>query len=219
MPTPHHLLCPTTDRTARELSRAYGFSSPEALAESLPTDAVVADIGTGLSTLGDAIAEARSDINWLNVDIRYSGHAYLSERQLGKKRQASPDNVHYVAGNALSLGLKQGAFDRVYSSWMLPHLYLTSPKLATAAVHNMAQLLRADGSMSVHSRKTRNNVSARDYHADPDKVAQDIVQASRLGIFEGAVQRYVHISAAMSWTGEAEPRHALRGRREKVQTV
>jgi len=91
-------MSPSTSRSAKKLSRAYGFESPGALADSLPQNALVVDVGSGKSKFGRSITQIRPDVHWVNVDLR-NGRMRTTRRFQAK----APDNLHYVAGNALNL--------------------------------------------------------------------------------------------------------------------
>jgi SAM-dependent methyltransferase len=178
-------LAPPSIRDSRELSYTHECLDLEEFVEGLPPDAVVFDIGAGASPFGCDVAGRRPDVLWVNVDRRYEQSTHLGKyvaRQLSEK----PDlpNVHYVPADMTSregLPFEAGIADRVYCSAVVPHLGRT----ASRAAHNMAQLLKPSGYMSVsgfsdtrgYGRAAR--VSAVEYGNDPNGSVKNVVEAMR----------------------------------------
>lgn len=187
-----HEMAPTTKRSARLLSRVYGYKNPAELAASLPDEAVIADFGAGHSKFGKTIVGLRDDITWVNVDPRYVS---FRGRRFQKK---APEGLHYLAGDVLNPSLAEGTFDRVFSSALLPHIVMTSRDLAIGGVHNMAGLLKENGELStagfVNSRRQISpdriiSVTAEQYHADPEAVASQVVDVMTLPRHFAALQK------------------------------
>lgn len=193
-----HEMAPTTCRSAKLLSRVYGFKTPKELAESLPTEATVVDFGAGQSKFGQKIVGLRDDIGWTNVDPRYgSDHST-------RKRVLLPEGVVHIAGDVLDPPFESGTFDRVYSSALLPHIVMTSPVLALRAIHNMATLLKEDGVLSVAGfinfrwmipRDKVSVVSAEQYNDDPGLVSAQIVGSMILSPSAEMTQRCINIAS------------------------
>jgi hypothetical protein len=97
MPTWHET-APSTARNAKQLSYAYGYDSPEALATSLPVDALVVDVGAGRSKFGHTITILRPDIHWVNVDQRNGRRFPLRHPQ-----RKAPPNLQYIVCVQISL--------------------------------------------------------------------------------------------------------------------
>lgn len=177
-----HESAPKTRRSARHLSRVYGYKNPRDLAESLPEGAVVADFGSAYSKFGKAITALREDISWFNIDPMYADHG----RRLQRK---APPNLQHVAGSVFKPPLPPGSCDRVFSSALLPHIVMSSPVMAGQAVEAMAGLLADDGELGVanfvnhrtligwHQRRGHIAVvGASEFRADPTAVTDSIVQ-------------------------------------------
>lgn len=141
-----HEMAPSTARSARLLSRVYGYDEFGEFVESLPLGAAIADIGAGYSGFGKAVAQRRPDVSWFNVDPVYA-YSHRTERL----QRRAPSNLYYQAGDVLDLRLPVATFDRVFSSALVPHLALTSQEVALQGVHNMANLLSNDGELAVAS--------------------------------------------------------------------
>ena len=177
-----HESAPKTRRSARHLSRVYGYKNPRELAESLPEGTVVADFGSAYSKFGKAITGFRGDISWFNIDPLYASHG----RRLQRK---APPNLQYVAGSVFEPPLPSGSCHRVFSSALLPHIVMSSPELAGQAVDAMADLLTEDGELGVanfinhrtlirwHQRRGHIAViGMSEFQADPEVVTASIVQ-------------------------------------------
>lgn len=205
-----HEMAPTTRRSAKLLSRVYGFKTPEKLAESLPAEAAVVDFGAGRSKFGQTIVGLRDDISWINVDPRYvSGPPKRKPRQI-------PEGLLHIAGDVLDPPFESGTFDRVYSSALLPHIVMTSPVLALRAVHNMATLLKEDAVLStagfINSRwmippNKVSVVSAEEYNDAPDLVAAQIVGMMILSPGIEMFQRCINMVS--HYTGSNRPSYEL----------
>ncbi len=174
-------LAPTTKRTANHLAKRYGFENPRQLAESLPPDARVVDFGAGKSNFGNKITRIREDVTWLNIDVR-SGLFQHAQRH----QRRSPSGLQYMKADVFNPPLRSGTLDRVYSSWLLPHIELESWELALDAVHSMASLLNETGVLSVNAggsflHKARAcMVSADEYNNAPEEVADTVVKTVAL---------------------------------------
>jgi hypothetical protein len=170
-------VAPSTKRTARHLSKRYGFKNPKQLAESLPPYARVADFGAGKSHFGKTITDLRPDVMWLNIDVR-TGLFQHAQRQ----QRRSSSGLQYIKSDIFAPPIRPGTLDRVYSSWLLPHIELESGELAVRAVHAMASLLNETGILSINasgrllSRERTSVVSAEEYYASPAELAVDVVR-------------------------------------------
>ena len=184
-------MAPSTKRSERLLSRAYGYGTFWSLADSLPHEAVVVDFGAGRSRFGHAIVGRRDDISWFNVDPRYTG-SWAQRAQLD-----APSGLQYIAGDILTPPFPKASCDVVYSSALLPHIAMSSPELALRAVHNMAGMLRDRGELAAagfindtraDSLQRAVSTTAEDYNADPDLVASHIVDVMTLPLPIKALQ-------------------------------
>lgn len=174
----HHFYehaAPSTGRGARMLARAYGFENPRELATSLPAGARVADFGSGKSNLGEKITAMRPDILWLNIDVR-TGLFHHAQRHQRK----SPAGLQYIKGSVFHPPVQPGTLDRVYSSWLLPHIELDSRTLALDAVHSMTRLLRPEGQINLMGWNTA-NAWRNEYDGSPDETAERLVDAIACG--------------------------------------
>ncbi|HUD07382.1 MAG TPA: class I SAM-dependent methyltransferase [Candidatus Saccharimonadales bacterium] len=136
----------TTDRTAKKLARKHGFKSLTELADSLPKNARVLDLGAGASPFGREVAGLRPDITWVNLDHSYKNHAILND--VGKN---SPKNLEYVFADATELDklYKPQTFDVVFSYWLLPHLSIDDYKPAIETAKAIFTVTKTAGLMSV----------------------------------------------------------------------
>ena len=94
------------------LVHRHGFESVLQLAESLPIDARVLDVGAGASPFGKEVSTLRPDVTWLNFDYSYQEPAILDEVS-----KYTPSNVQHVVGDATKLGetYEPETFDAVFS--------------------------------------------------------------------------------------------------------
>lgn len=136
----------TTGRPAGMLANRHGFKSVKQLADALPQDARVLDVGAGASPFGEEVARLRPDILWINFD-----QCYLDPDISGEVTQNSPTNVLHVAGDATRLGETFGpeSFDVVFSYWLLPHLSLVNRKPAERVARAIFYVTKPGGIMSV----------------------------------------------------------------------
>jgi hypothetical protein len=167
----YYELAPRTGRSARILSRYYGFDSIEQMAESLPQDAVAADFGSGRSNLGKTITDRRSDVRWMNVDVRTGLFRYARRHQ-----KHSAPGLQYVKADVFHPPIRPGTLDRGYSSWLLPNIELDSRELAIQAFHSMATLLKDDGMLSVTGMRNAIVLAANYYNA-PEETANAVIDA------------------------------------------
>lgn len=134
---------PTTGRSSAFQAKQLGFKSVTEFARSLPKNAVVYDIGAGVSYLGHDVVAVRSDITWVNIDPYYS-KVGISDLDDGVSYRALD-----ITKEDLELRDLYGTADMVYSYWMLPHLSLEDDQLARLAIQNMVSLLKKDGVLCV----------------------------------------------------------------------
>lgn len=171
---------PTTARTAEELSRAYGYESHDHFSRSLPVGATVLDVAAGKSTLGLRTAEKRPDIRWWNIDVRRGLFNFA-----GRQQRRGPDNFQYLQANVFDMPFVDGSFDRIYSSFLLPHIAIDSVPEAERAVGNMARMLTPEtGILSVcgfEGGKGYTSATAAEYAADPEAVASAVVESTSAG--------------------------------------
>jgi ubiquinone/menaquinone biosynthesis C-methylase UbiE len=129
----------TTGRPAHKLARKHGFKSVGQVADFLPEEASVIDVGAGASSFGKAVALLRPDITWVNYDYSYKEPYILDEVS-----KNAPANVHFVQGNAVNLvqEFAPETFDAAFSYWLFPHLSLDDidpAKLAARAIFNVTK--------------------------------------------------------------------------------
>lgn len=136
----------TTGRSAEKLAHKHGFKSVGQVADSLPEDAWIADVGAGASPFGVAVAALRPDITWVNYDFSYHEPAILEDVS-----KDTPDNVLFVPGDVLSLDQEFApeTFDATFSYWMFPHLSLDSLEPAQVAARAIFTVTKPGGLMSV----------------------------------------------------------------------
>ncbi|HSW85096.1 MAG TPA: class I SAM-dependent methyltransferase [Candidatus Saccharimonadales bacterium] len=141
-------LMPVTARSAHALSRIYGYDSPKQMAEDLPDDADVIDVGAGASTLGVEISELRPDINWVNVDICYDDEEIVSDISAS---QEFPPNFSLLPADIMTLPetLGEKSFDRVFSYFMLQHIEIADKEAALIAAKNMLKIIKPGGQLSI----------------------------------------------------------------------
>jgi len=147
------IIGPMTDRSGDELAERYGYTDLERLSTSLPSDSEILDVGAGLSNLGHMIASRRPDIQWTNLDIRYSpGRIHpITETTLENLKFTAPDNVRYVAGNVLELPREIAAkrYAHIFSYYMIHHVSNNGREFGVQAIRNMLQLGEPGGKLSV----------------------------------------------------------------------
>lgn len=118
-------------------------SSLGRLVGTLPEGAKIIDVGAGRSNFGQVVASMRSDIQWDSFDTCYADKSILG------KLQEQYDKVRYIPGDIrrpLPRDLV-GAYDRVFSYWLLPHLSGIPGRGAEQAVSNMIRMLGSSGRM------------------------------------------------------------------------
>jgi hypothetical protein len=182
----------TSDRTAEELARRHGFESVAGLAESLPENGVVIDVGAGASDLLDKTAELRPDVSFVKFDLSYQNPAVLDEAQA-----AAPANVTCQAGDATRLEelYGPGVFDRVFTSSLLLHLSLEEDNIEPAyqAARGMVTVAKTGGVISVGDKKARIQnkplTITKEADTDIEAAADAIVQATRLSRAGRFIQR------------------------------
>lgn len=140
---------PTTNRSAGFLAARYEFSGIRKLAklaEKLPLEATVLDVGAGASPFGKAVAKRRPDITWINLDYSYHDSAILKE-----VTEDTPPNVQHIAGDATKLHehFDPESFDATFSYWLFPHLSLESPEPARLAAKSILNVTKMGGSMAL----------------------------------------------------------------------
>jgi len=180
---------PTTGRKVDFHVRQLGYNSLQDFATSLPKNAVVADVGAGLSRLGHHVAELRADITWVNIDPCFKDKGILEN-----VRRNLPANVTLYDGNIVNgfkppKELKKGV-DIVFSYWLLPHLSLESDEPAKKACKHMLELLKPSGRLIVGPVRSWGLGLLSPYRykgtvlhskkENPDKVAADIISKTKL---------------------------------------
>lgn len=142
----------TTDRPAERLAHKHGFDSVAQLAETLPPDAWVLDIGAGASPFGKEVAALRPDITWINFDYSYQDPSILEDIT-----KDAPPNLEHVAGDATKLSetYEPETFDAVFSYWLLPHLSIDDEAPARKAAESIFGILKTGGLASVGPRSGR----------------------------------------------------------------
>jgi ubiquinone/menaquinone biosynthesis C-methylase UbiE len=136
----------TTERPAETLVRRHGFDSIAHLAESLPQDAKVIDVGAGASDFGAQVAGLRPDISWINFDYSYGNQDILNEVSEG-----APENMEFVAGDATKLDqiYEPDSFDASFSYWLFPHLSLDEMEPAEQAARAIFRITKPQGLISI----------------------------------------------------------------------
>jgi len=177
----------TTDRPAEMLARRHGFESVSQLAESLPENARVLDVGAGASPFGKEVAALRPDITWTNFDYSYHDPAIL-----GEVTQGAPSNIEFVAGDATRLAeaYEPETFDAVFSYWLLPHLSIDNPEPALAAAKAIFNVTKSGGLISVGPQARRGGLLSiqsgkavqviKDEEQAADTYAEQILSTTKL---------------------------------------
>lgn len=177
----------TTDRPAEKLAQLHGFESVLQLAESLPIDARVLDLGAGASPFGKEVAALRPDVTWVNFDYSYQDPAILDEVS-----KDTPSNVQHVAGDAtkLSESYEPETFDAVFSYWLLPHLSIDDPAPAKQVAEAIFTTTKMGGLMSVGPKASQKRLPSlkpgkaiqviKEPSLDSDSYAERIVSETKL---------------------------------------
>lgn len=136
----------TTHRAADTIARVHGYENASRLAESLPLNAHVIDVGAGASPFGKVVAELRPDITWINFDYSYNDPVIL--REVG---ECSPPNLTHAAGDATRIDEQYRAktFDAIFSYWLLPHLSIDDELPARKAAKGIFALAKTNSPISV----------------------------------------------------------------------
>lgn len=178
---------PTTDRPAELLAVKHGYENLAKLAESLPPNAKVLDVGAGASPFGKEVALLRPDIAWTNFDYSYNDPKILRDVELD-----SPANVIYLAGDATQLdeSFAPETFDATFSYWLLPHLSIDSPEPAMAAARSMYTITKVGGTISVGPKASQKRTPSlklepalqliKDASGTAEHYAETIVAATKL---------------------------------------
>lgn len=147
----------TTERTAKTLAQRHGFKNIANLAEALPKNAQILDVGAGASPFGREISLLRPDISWTNLD-----YSYHDTRILNDISQDAPKNLTHIAGNATKLEeyFQPESFDAVFSYWLLPHLSLDDPTPAKQAARGLFSVTKVGGLLSVGPATTKKRLPA-----------------------------------------------------------
>ncbi len=136
---------PTTGRNPRFQAAQLGYASVADFAQSLPENAVVFDVGAGVSRLGHEVTAARNDIHWTNLDPYYAANKSVDGL------------VHFLSDDIVSprstSSHTHGTADLVYSYWMLPHLSLEDDDTARKALMHMNKMLNKNGRLVIGPAK------------------------------------------------------------------
>lgn len=188
----------TTHRGAERLAKIHGFESVADLAEKLPEDARVIDVGAGASPFGVEVAKLRPDITWVNFDYSYGDPDILDDVSKG-----APSNVEYVAGDATKLTemYEPETFDAVFSYWLLPHMSIDEPGPAKAAAEAMYTVTKIGGRLSIGSRNDglRRLFGGKDRYAtessSSEEFADKVVAGTKLSKSASYLQRLINETA------------------------
>lgn len=177
----------TTDRPAEMLAQRHGFESVTQLAESLPPDAHILDVGAGASPFGKEVVALRPDVTWINFDYSYQDTVILDE-----VTQNTPDNVQHVAGDATKLSeqFEPESFDAVFSYWLLPHLSIDDLEPAKQAAKAIFDVTKTGGLMSIGPKASQKRMPSlksspaiqviKDKAVTADNFAERIVAETKL---------------------------------------
>ncbi len=157
MSTPYLKNEPITSRNGNTLARAYGYPNVESIAASFTPGAQIIDVGAGWSTLGKEVCELRTDIQWTNADQAYpltSNKNTVSRANRSRfERLASdaPANLRFDHADVLGIAERygDGAFDDVFSYFMLGHITLSSEALGNTAAENMLRIAKETGRIGI----------------------------------------------------------------------
>lgn len=116
------------------ISRKYGFSDPDAMADWMRGREFILDAGCGSGETAGTWLLARG--TWAN----YVGLDISSAVDVARSRYAAARDASFVQGDALNPPFEPGAFDTVISEGVLHHTPSTR-----AALLALAKLLRPDG--------------------------------------------------------------------------
>lgn len=191
---------PMTMRSADMLSLVHMQRGPLELANSLPQDAAVIDVGAGYSKLGSFVCFHRPDVTWVNFDLGYpEEHTTVT---------ANP-NLSYVRGDAADLAkiYPPESFDRLYSYWVLSQIGLYAPDKTIEAARSMVEIVKVAGQLSVGpsfgrldvGRFPSKNARAVSMAYDRPKsdeaksdLAEQIAKNSKMKLFPGLLQKHFY---------------------------
>ncbi len=170
------------NRSGELLAVEHGFEDLAHLAESLPKDAHILDLGAADSTFGAEVALLRNDITWINFDLRYH------EARFSQKRSDAP-NLYYIAGDAVNLleSFDLESFDAVFSFWLFQYLSLYSDGPAEKAARSTLAAVKQGGLISIGpanhpiqptSQRTLRQV--KNNNTDVESFTNTIVQGTKL---------------------------------------
>lgn len=166
------------------------------LAESLPHNAQVLDIGAGASPFGKEVATLRPDLTWVNYDYSYHNPAILDEVS-----KNAPPNVLYVPGDATMLTdvYKSNSFDAVFSYWLLAHLSIDHTEPAKAVARAVFKVAKPGGLMSVGPKASQKKMPSlksgkaiqvlKDESLDANSYAERIVNETKLPKTDRYIQK------------------------------
>ncbi|OGL34987.1 hypothetical protein A3F65_02260 [Candidatus Saccharibacteria bacterium RIFCSPHIGHO2_12_FULL_47_16b] len=162
-------LAPITGRSGNFLAKVYGYQSIDDLADSLPVNSQILDVGAGRSTLGQQVTARRKDVSWTNFDLSYN-----SERV--EQFQTAQPNLTLVQGNIITPPREfKSRFDRVYSYWLLPLLALEEPELARQSMENIIQFLKKDGSATIGPLVSHRRINSDEHRSDTTTISWSIL--------------------------------------------
>ncbi|HSX36601.1 MAG TPA: class I SAM-dependent methyltransferase [Patescibacteria group bacterium] len=146
LPVANQLMTPSS---GEYLARQMGETSLQRVAEQLPAEAKVLDMGAGNSDLGLLISWARSDSTVVNLDIQYANKA----GQLDEFRANAPDNITWLAAGGAALPFKEATFDQIYSYNVVSHFLRYDAEqgreLGRKVLQEMLRVLKPDGEILV----------------------------------------------------------------------
>ena len=130
-------LSPITDRPSETLAEKHGFESLASLANDLPPNAQVLDVGAGLSPFMTDLASLRPDGQFFTADITDY-----------PERLGGIENLHHIqcSSDELLNFLPEKTFDAIYSYRLFHHLNLQQVYDSLRAIH---RLTKSEGSISV----------------------------------------------------------------------
>lgn len=187
---------PTNGRAPDRLARAFGFDGWHELADGLPHNSSVLDVGAGFARLGKAVTMVRPDIAWVNLDYSYDNSAVLT-----KAAKFSPKNAEFVTGDATKLSniFKAETFDTVFSYWLFPHLSLYSDWPAEEAARGIYSVTRPGGTISIGPQKLLRPAKMAEsvqfqkgQFSNSDDFVEQVVSLTKLPVFLRLVQILVN---------------------------